>query len=375
MRTWLFASTLLLTSCDIVSGPATESGTERPAPTTINQGQLDTLITAHPMFSGSVIIARDGAFLAQAHVGFSDRLADEMNTSETFHNIASVGKMFTAVAIVQQVEAGNLAYDTAVLDLIPELEGRITSDITVDHLLHHTSGFTRMGGLDDAEIDAARTNTDFFNLVLSSDVTSDGPAGFAYRNPNYMILGEIVQRVSGMAYRDYVRANINMPAHMTGPLYVRSDTDQYDISTAYLPVDFETWWNSEDDIPGTHVDEFVHSTPPTMPSAGGGAFARASDMAAFASALRNNTLISAESFAQMCALDDAQTERGRGYARGCSVSLDDQDNRIGHTGSTAGRQARFFLYETSGIDVIVLSNHEGQAAPIFNSIDELLRDE
>ncbi len=375
MRNWLIGSTLILASCGVASETTVEDAARETASAPIDQTRLDAIVAAHPMFSGSVVIARDGEFLAQAHVGFSDRDASAMNTTQTFHNLASVGKMFTAVAIIQQVEAGTLTYDTPVLDLIPELEGRITPDITIDHLLHHTSGFTRMGGLDDAVIDAARTNTDFFNLVLTSNVRSDGPADFAYHNPNYMILGEIVQRVSGLAYRDYIQTHINTPAGLSGPVYVRSDTTEYDISTAYLPVDYDTWWNSEDGIPGTQVDDFVHVTPPTMSSAGGGAFAMASDLAGFATALRENTLINAESFAAMCGLDAAQIERGRGYARGCSVSHGAQDNRRGHTGSSAGRQARFFLYERSGLDVIVLSNHEGQAAPIFGAIDELLRGE
>ena len=112
--------------------------------------------------------------------------------------------MFTAAAIAQLVEAGKLAYETPVLDVIPELGDRISTVITVDHLLHHTSGLDRVSDVDDATLDALRSNSDYFALVLSKGVGSDGPADFSYRNENFQILGEIIQRISGQPYESYV---------------------------------------------------------------------------------------------------------------------------------------------------------------------------
>ena len=145
------------------------------------------------------------------------------------------------------------------------------------------------------------------------------------------------------------------------------------IAQPYLSVDFETWWNSEDSILAKSADEFVYVAPFATPAAGGGSYVTANDMIRFARALRDGTLISTASFKAMCSLEPDDTERGRGYGRGCSVNIDEKDMRVGHTGSTAGLQARFFLYLDHGLDVVVLSNHDEQAAPVFGEIDDLVR--
>ena len=373
---------LLALSCVLAFGFAgcsasnTLAQTETPARAALSQAELDYIVAANPLFAGSVVIARDGQIIAQSHVGMADTEHHIANSADTFHSLASVGKMFTATSIAQLVENGRFGYDTPVSDLISELAGQMPTSVTVDNLLHHTSGLPRIDGVSDAEIDAARTNSDIFNLLLTSGIETDGPAAFAYRNENYFILGEIVERVSGQSYESYVHDHISVPAGMTGPLFVRRDEagDRL-VAQPYLPVDYETWWNSEDDIEPSGPDAFVHLAPVASPTAGGGAYVTAAGMLRFAVALRDESLISPDSFAGLCALDEEQTIRGRGYARGCAVSLSDHGVRFGHTGSGAGVHARFFMYPEAGIDVVVLSNHELQAGPVFDAIDAVLRPE
>ena len=96
-------------------------------------------------------------------------------------------------------------------------------------------------------------------------------------------------------------------------------------------------------------------------------------MIRFATALRNGTLISSESFNANCELVKDGVAVSRGYGRGCLIRMDGQNSRVGHTGSTAGIQARFFLYTRRGLDVVVLSNHDEQAVPVFTAIDSLIR--
>lgn len=340
----------------------------------VSQEGLDALIVAHPMFSGSVIVAQNGKITASAHTGIANRESGKQNDAQTLHSVASVGKMFTAVAIAQLVEADKLAYETSVLELVPELRGQVSAEITVDHLLHHTSGLQEMSDADDATLDALQNNADYFQLLLSSGVRSDGPAEFSYQNANFHLLGEIVARVSGQPCEDYIRDNVADPAGMTGPIFTRRDrAGPQPIADEYMAVDFETWWNSEDPIVANSADEFIHTAPLHTPSAGGGSYVTALDMIRFATALRNGTLISRESFAAMCGLAPEEVASGRGYGRGCSISIDEHGTRVGHTGSSAGIQARFFLYLEQGLDVIVLSNHDEQAAPIFRDIDGLIR--
>ncbi len=347
---------------------------EPPDIRVVSQSRLDDLLVRHPMFSGSVIVAQNGKITASAHTGFANRESGLMNNAETLHSVASVGKMFTAVAIVQLVEAKRLGFDTPVSKIIPELAGRINDSVTVDHLLHHTSGLEQIADVDDATLDALKDNADYYELVISTGIRSKGPAEFAYNNSNFQVLGEIVERISGQSYESYIREYIADPAGMTGPIFTRSDrSGNLPLAEHYMAVDFETWWNSEESIVASSVDEFVHTAPAATPSAGGGSYATALDMIRFATDLRDGTLISAKSFNEMCSLGSGVGALTRGYGRGCSIDVAEQGTRVGHTGSSAGIQARFFIYREQGLDVVVLSNHDEQAAPVFDAIDSLIR--
>ena len=343
--------------------------TEQPA---ISQADLDELVGEHSLFSGSVIVAQEGEPVAQVHHGFADRNSGRKNSSQTLYSIASVGKMFTAVAIVQLVEANKLRYETPVVDIIPELAERISGSITVDHLLRHTSGIGRISGVDDATLNSLASNTDYFALVVSKGIGSDGPGDFSYRNENYQVLGEIIARVSGQTYETYVRERIAKPTGMMGPVFDPGERGD-DIAHHYMAVDFETWWNSEESIVAKNADEFIHRAPQSTPSAGGGAYVTAMDMIKFAAALRSGVLVSPESLRHMCPADFNRPTDKRRYGRGCTVESGPRYVRTGHTGSTAGIQARFYLYPERGIDVIVLSNHDEQAAPVFREIDRLIQ--
>ena len=340
----------------------------------MSQSELDALVRGFPMFSGSAIVAQNGKITASVHTGYSDKDTGFANNSGTLHSIASVGKMFTSIAIAQLVEASELTYETTVLDVIPELGLQMGPQITVDDLLHHTSGIGRISDVDDATLDALRKNSDYFALIIATGIRSDGRSEFAYRNENFQILGEIITRVSGQSYESYIQEHIADPVGMTGPIFVRRDLgNPQSIANHYLPVDFETWLNSEESIDAQSVDEFIHPAPSATPSAGGGAYATADDMIRFAAALRNGTLISIESFNANCEVMKDGVAVARGYGRGCLIRMDGQNSRIGHTGSTAGIQARFFLYMQRDLDVIVLSNHDEQAVHLFTAIDSQIR--
>ena len=347
---------------------------EISAPPIISQSTIDAFVVEHPMFSGSVIVVQNGEILGLAHTGFADRQSKMLNDDKTLFSIASVGKMFTAVAIVQLVQANKIGYETAVIDVIPELGEHLSESISIDHLLRHTSGLDRLSQADDETLSSLRSNHDYFALLLANGIGSSGPAEFSYANENYQILGEVIERVSGQSYESFIQDSIAEPAGMAGPVFdLSGQTDTRNVASNYMAVDFETWWNSEEPIVASSADEFVHLAPRSTPSAGGGSYTTAMDMIRFATALRAGTLISPDGFDAMCSIPIDESTMNRGYGRGCSVDMGPHGVRIGHTGSTAGVQARFFLYREQAVDVVVLSNHDEQAAPLFREINNLIR--
>lgn len=371
-RVTRYIMTLVLLACTCVL-PGCSSDTGREAVPRLTQSSLDQLVERFPLYSGSIVVAKNGTITAEANVGTADLETGRSIDDKTLFSVASVGKMFTAVAISQLVESGKLAYDTGVAGLVPELSGRISERVTIDDLLHHRSGIEAVSGVDDGVFNALESNHDYFRLILQSGIGSTGPAEFAYRNENFQILAEIVERASGQSYESYIRKYIADPLGMTGPIYTRRDrAGSLPIATPYMAVDDETWWNSEEPIAANEPGEFVHIPPPQTPSGGGGAYASANDLLLFANALQQGSLISPASFEEMCSLSDARATAGRGYSRGCAISKDEKGRRIGHTGSAAGIQARFFMYPDYDVVVIVLSNRDEQAAPVFAAIEKLM---
>lgn len=366
------AALLCLSSVSFAVQARTAPPSQAPATTT--QQQLDAWLDAQPLFSGSVAIARDGVVLARRDVGWADREAARPITSDTVFSIASVGKMVTAIAILQLEAEGRLNLDSPVSDWLPEFRETLDAGVTIDHLLTHTSGLPRLSGFDDATLDRLASNADMVDLLTPDQLRSSGPDGFAYRNINFILLGEIIARASGTSYERFIAEHVSLAAQMGGPHFIRDDRPgDHQIARAYLPVDYQTWWDSEDAVEGANPDDYHFTTPQVTPLAGGGSYASTDDMLALATALRQGNLVALPALAAACGL--AETEMGaRGYGRGCSWRNDSYGHRLGHTGSTAGVQARFFVYWEAGIDVVVLSNHEGQAAPVFSVIDEAIAD-
>jgi CubicO group peptidase (beta-lactamase class C family) len=127
--------------------------------------------------------------------------------TETRFYIGSVSKSFTALAIMQLVEKGKIELDNSVSTYIQEFS--VSDDITVRHLLHHTSGMTEYEYMSKLPHSAS-----FAEMVLDmNSMTLSYPPGeqFSYFNPNYSLLGMIVERVSGKPYAIYIDENIFNP--------------------------------------------------------------------------------------------------------------------------------------------------------------------
>lgn len=169
----------------------------------------------------SVAVLRDGDLVYQQGYGVKRRGGNDPVTPQTVFRIGSVTKMMTAAALMQQVEAGRVDLSDPVTRLIPDFSIAWpwrADQITIRHLLTHTSGFPDMFFFVDAE-----TGDD----ALADWVENKGlvplhvaPGTFwNYSNPNYMIAGLVVERASGTPYRTYVEQQVWAPAGMTSTTF------------------------------------------------------------------------------------------------------------------------------------------------------------
>ncbi len=160
-------------------------------------------------FSGAVLVARGGRILLAKGYGMADRANTVRNTDRTLFEIASATKQITAAAILKLEEQGKLSTGDSIAKHLPRVP-EDCKDITVYHLLTHTSGVPRSAaGGGGADLGAAVAG------YLRTKRSRKPGEAFEYWNGGYALLAGIVEQASGMSYMEYCRANLFQPAGMT----------------------------------------------------------------------------------------------------------------------------------------------------------------
>ncbi|RKN47040.1 serine hydrolase domain-containing protein [Streptomyces hoynatensis] len=236
-------------------------------------------------FSGSVLLTYHGRPVLARSYGMADQARGIENGPGTRFALASVTKLFTAVAIAQLAEAGEIDYARTVgtyLDGFPE---EVAGKVTVHHLLTHTSGLGDLFQIPGFEQTAAGWTTlqqamdGATDLIRGTGTDFTPGAGWQYSNSGYHVLGAIVQEVSGRSYFDYIREHVFRAAGMTDSDFFTAEQWRTDPSLAH-PYALQPSGEREDVVDRKN---FVGS-----PS--GDAFATSGDMARFADALLGERL-------------------------------------------------------------------------------------
>ena len=196
-------------------------GNETGAVTPNLTAAIDSFVTrrvAENSFSGVVAVALNGKMTYQRAAGLANRAQGIPLTLDTKLQIASITKIFTQVAILQLEQAGKLSLADTVGKFLPGYpNSTVRSRVTVDQLLHHRSG---VGSFWNAEFMARHasihTVSDYMALFDRDSLLFQPGTGEEYSNGGYVLLGAIIERVSGQSYHDYVRTHIFEPAGMTG---------------------------------------------------------------------------------------------------------------------------------------------------------------
>lgn len=303
-------------------------------------------------FSGVVLWAKNGKIISQKACGIEDREKGLPNRVVTRFNLASINKMFTAVAIAQLAEQGKLSYEDPVSkflgpDWLPE---KIANKVRIKHLLSHTSGIG-IGGEDDnlVYIDkmvekGIRRIDQFKDLVQKAFAKSAPGKKHAYSNFGFHLLGAIIEKAGGQDYYDYIQTHIFTPAGMTGAGFDELDKLAPGTARGYVKElkDGRVSWRSN------ASDCNWKGTP------AGGSYSTAGDLLKFEQALKNDVLISRKT---RDLLFTAQTELGSpAYGYGFSVRSNRGHVKVGHTGGYTGINNQFSMYLDNGHTVLILSN-------------------
>lgn len=298
-------------------------------------------------FAGTIVVQRHGRVIYQRAVGLADRSANLPVTMDTRFRIGSANKMFTAVAVLQLVEQGRVSLDAPIGTYLRDYpNAEFARNVTVRQLLSHTGG---AGDIFTAEYQArrlqVRTLADYVNLFGSraADTSADGRN--AYANYGFILLGRIIETVSGEDYYDYVQRHIFAPAGMTETGSLPEDLAVPNRSRGYTMMRGATLADNAD-------------TLPWRGTAAGGGYTTAMDLVRFADALRSGRLLSSEMLAQA-----TSPQRPDGwYGFGFWIGGQGPTRNWGHGGGAPGMNAALRIYPELDAVVVALANLDPVAA-------------
>lgn len=195
-------------------------------------------------FRGCVLVNREGERIYEQAFGYADYANGRKNTLDTKFPTASAGKVFVAVAILQLIEAGKLQFTDTLGKLIPMDWKAIDTDITVRQLLTHTSGIpdyfdeSVMEDYDELWRDypnyKIRRSSDLLPLFLEKPMMYPKGERFQYNNTGFVVLGMIIESVTGQLFDEYLREHIFEPAGMMDTGYYELDRLPAKSANAYI---------------------------------------------------------------------------------------------------------------------------------------------
>lgn len=298
-------------------------------------------------FSGSVLVADGDDVLFEHQAGLADPAKGTPVTANTRFNLASTGKLFTTVSVLQLVQAGKLDLDAPVGRYLPDWPvPRVRDEVTLRQLLLHTSGLKSYWGPGfDARRATLRTLADYRPLLATEPAFAPG-SQWQYSNIGFQLLGLVVEAASGQSYYDYVAAHIFRPAGMRDTGYFDMDGQAPRVA---VPHRGGTGADRNDTLP----------IPEPRGGAAGGGYSTPRDLLRFHRALTGGKLLDA---ARMDLLFAPVTlpagTRAPPHGLGMLRYAVGDDVGYGHPGGAPGVGVDFRGLRRAGWTVIVMSNSD-----------------
>lgn len=231
---------------------------------------------------GSVMIMKgDEVFFAKSY-GIADMETKAPIDANTFFNIASVSKQFTAMAILKLHQEGKLSLEDNIKKYFPEFKGDFFERIQIKHLLSQCSGLPDNRPRDDRHF--VLTATDMQSIEFFKDleeINFEPGTNYEYQNPTFQLCYAIIEKVSGQSFEEYMKQNIFDPSGMTETVYFEAERNIPRMSHGYIPEDSTNAWKQYD-----YMEESFFAT-----KADGGIYTSINEFVKWEKALQDNLII------------------------------------------------------------------------------------
>ena len=332
---------------------------------------IDALTEPEP-FSGVVHLTRGDDVLFQEARGLAIRSESVPNTVRTRFPMASACKIFTSVAVCQLVDEGKLDLDTRLRDCVDATLPHYAPDITIHHLLTHSSGITSYFEEDvdpdyealwrDVPVYSMRRPGDFLPLFQNRPMKFTPGEKFDYNDGGYVLLGLVVESVSGMDFAAYVSENVFGPAGMEDSGYFAADRLPERTARAYIREADGSW----------RTNVFA---VPIVGGPDGGAYTTAPDMARFWRALLEERLLGAEETRLMLSAQIATASRAPYTHYGHGVWIEKAGDGVRKRfveGSDPGVAMRSAVYPSADAVLTVIGNTGDALWRLYPELEALL---
>lgn len=300
------------------------------------------------LFSGCILIAKGDKIIFSGAYGEANKDFHIKNTLDTKFNIASGTKPFTSVLTMLLVEQGLISVSDPVTKYLPDFP--FGDEITIFHLLTHTSGLGHFSD-DNKYIEQMSRYMDFAMIlhlfVYKEELLFDKPGTkFSYSNSGVLVLGAIIEKVSGLKYADCLRKNIFEPLGMNNSCSKPMEEVVSNRAVGYTPITDK---------------KFINTTRLVRPAnSATGISTTVNDLFKFVQAINNNRILNETSKKEMLTpflKDQDEPYAYLWYVLNNCIYVDCNSKVIGHQGGQPGYRAMYYHYLDSKYTIILLSNY------------------
>lgn len=303
--------------------------------------QIVQSYVANKTFMGTVLVVRDKAVLFEKGYGSADLEWDIPNSATTKFRLGSITKQFTSTSILLLEERGKLKTEDPVKKYMPDAPAA-WDKVTIYNLLTHTSGipsFTELPDYDSLE-PFATTPEKLVARFRDKPLNFLPGEKFEYDNSGYVLLGYLIEKISGQTYAQFVQENIFTPLQMKD--------SGYDSNSAIIMHRASGYTNGRQGIENAGYINM------TVPFAAGSLYSTVEDLARWEQGLFGGKVVSAASLEKMT------TPFKSNYAFGLAVSTVNGKKVIEHGGGIEGFNTHLAYYPDDKLIVVVLANLNGQ---------------
>ena len=303
---------------------------------------VDSFVSAK-QFMGDVLVAEDGRVVLDKSYGFANEEWQVPNTAESKFRLGSITKQFTAASILLLEEQGQLSTVDPVKKYVPDAPAA-WDKITIYNLLTHTSGIPSFTGFPDYHANEVRPYTPDQLVAWFKDKPLDFPPGsdWRYSNSGYVLLGYLIEKISGKSYAEFVQGNLFDPLGM-------HDTG-YDSFTRIIPHRATGYMNGPTGLQNAPYIDM------SIPLSAGALYSTTHDLLKWEQALFGGKVLNAAELKKMT------TPFKKDYACGLAIVKDPGGHaEITHGGGIEGFNTSLAYYPDNKLTVVALSNLNGGA--------------